>query len=138
VSRNKVLVVESHASARNALAELLRDDGYEVETAATGADALLVLDAFGPHVVLTDVQLPGLDRPDAPCVIAMTPFGAHAVAVEALRAGARAYLPQPIHFDELLVVLAKVVELAALEREVTQLRMATRETPLPKTRISCG
>jgi FixJ family two-component response regulator len=63
---------------------------------------------------------------DPPAVIALTAFGEIAAAVDALRAGARDYITKPIHFDELLLVLGKVIEHHDLEREVDQLRARDR------------
>jgi CheY-like chemotaxis protein len=57
----RVLVVDDEVNARTALAELLRDDGLDVETAADAFKALGKLDAFAPHVILTDLQMPGMD-----------------------------------------------------------------------------
>jgi CheY-like chemotaxis protein len=54
----RVLVVDDERNARTALAELLRDEGYEVEEAADGAEALERTAAFRPHVVLSDVKMP--------------------------------------------------------------------------------
>ena len=47
----RILVVDDEANARTALAELLRDEGYEVETAADAFKALGKYEAFAPHVV---------------------------------------------------------------------------------------
>ena len=50
-SRGRLLVVDDEANARTALAELLRDEGYAVETAADGFKALPKLEEFAPDVV---------------------------------------------------------------------------------------
>ncbi|MEP7053396.1 MAG: response regulator, partial [Pseudomonadota bacterium] len=60
----RVLVVDDEENLRLVLRTLLRRHGYEVETAASGEDALGMVDSFGPDVVLTDVRMPkmgGLD-----------------------------------------------------------------------------
>lgn len=111
----RILVVDDEANSRNALAELLRDEGFEVETAVHGCEALAKLTGYAAHVVITGLQMPGMagpelvtrlrQRPDPPSVIVMTSFGDKAHAVEAIRAGAHAYLTTPIQFDELLGVL---------------------------------
>ena len=59
-SRGRILVVDDEANARTALAELLRDDGYVVETAADGFKALPKLEDFAPDVLLTDLKMPGM------------------------------------------------------------------------------
>jgi len=47
--RGRILVVDDEANARSALAELLREEGYSVETAADGFKALPKLEAFDPQ-----------------------------------------------------------------------------------------
>src|SRR5256885_13761261 len=57
----RILVVDDEANARTALAELLRDEGYEVETAADAFKALGKYESFAPHIVVTDLKMPGMD-----------------------------------------------------------------------------
>jgi DNA-binding NtrC family response regulator len=138
----RVLVVDDEANARTALAELLRDEGYDVETAADAFKALGKYEAFAPHVVVTDLKMPGMDgielvkkiraADDPAAVVVMTAFGAVASAVEAMRAGAAEYLTKPLNFDELLVVLDKMFEQQALRRETRQLRQRVRDRVAPK------
>jgi DNA-binding response OmpR family regulator len=59
---------------------------------------------------------------DAPLVMVMACYGQSPKALCALRAGAADYLTKPIRFDELLVVLAKVIRLHDMEREIAWLR----------------
>jgi len=127
-SPRKLLVVDDESNARNALAELLRDEGFEVETANDGFDALGKVARFHPHVVITDLDMPGLDgvelvvrvrtAVDPPSVIGITSFGESTRAVFALRAGATDYLTKPIRFDELLAVLATAIRMHDMEREI--------------------
>jgi DNA-binding NtrC family response regulator len=130
--RGRVLVVDDEVHARTTLAELLRDEGYEVEMAADAFKALGKYETFAPQVVVTDFQMPGMDglelvkriraNEDPAAVIVMTAFGAVQSAVEAMRAGAADYLAKPLDFDELLIVLDRVFELQHLHREMKQLR----------------
>jgi DNA-binding NtrC family response regulator len=134
-------VVDDEVNARTALAELLRDEGYDVETAADAFKALGKYEAFSPHVVVTDLKMPGMDgielvkkiraSEDPAAVVVMTAFGAVESAVEAMRAGAAEYLTKPLNFDELLVVLAKVFEQQELRRETRQLRQRVRDRVAP-------
>jgi len=123
------------------LAELLRDEGYEVETAADAFKALGKYESFAPHIVVTDLKMPGMDgielvkkiraTDEVTGIIVMTAFGAVQSAIEAMRAGAAEYLTKPLNFDELLVVLAKVLENQAVRREARQLRQRVRERVAP-------
>ena len=60
-SRGRILIVDDEANARAALSEILREEGYETETAADGFKALGKLGAFSPDLILTDLKMPGLD-----------------------------------------------------------------------------
>jgi DNA-binding NtrC family response regulator len=141
----RILVVDDEVNARTALAELLRDEGFEVETAADAFKALGKYEAFTPHIVVTDLKMPGMDgielvqklraMEDAPSVIVMTAFGAVSSAVDAMRAGAAEYLTKPINFDELLVVIDRVMEHLQLKRETRQLRARVRDRVAPSNII---
>jgi len=130
----KILVVDDEAAARSALSELLRDEGYSVRTAGDGFKALGQLDDWSPDVVVTDVQMPGMsgielmdkirERKPSVGVVVMTAFGSVENAVTAMQAGAHEYLTKPIHFPELMLILARLLERQALHRENEQLRSA--------------
>jgi DNA-binding NtrC family response regulator len=133
----RILVVDDEVNARTALAELLRDEGYEVETAADAFKALGKYETFTPHVVVTDLKMPGMDgielvkkiraSEEAAAVVVMTAFGAVSSAVDAMRAGAVDYLTKPLSFEELLVVLDKTFETQRLRLETRQLRQRVCE-----------
>jgi DNA-binding NtrC family response regulator len=118
--KGRILVVDDEVNARTALAELLRDEGYEVETAADAFKALGKCDGALPQVVMTDLKMPEMDGielirklrslADPPAVVVMTAFGAIDSAVDAIRAGAQEYLTKPIHFDELLLTVERAME----------------------------
>ena len=137
----RILVVDDEVNARTALAELLRDEGYDVDTAADAFKALGKYAAFSPHVVVTDLKMPGMDgielvkkiraMEDPASVVVMTAFGAVSSAVDAMRSGAADYLTKPLDFSELLVVLDKVFEQQALGREARQLRQRVRDRVAP-------
>jgi DNA-binding NtrC family response regulator len=137
----RILVVDDEVGARTALADMLRDEGFEVEMAADAFKALGKYEAFSPHVVITDLQMPGMNgidlmhkiraAEDPPAVIVMTAFGDVGTAVEAMHAGAADYLTKPLNFDELLVVVKKVISTQELMRETHQLRQRVRDRVAP-------
>jgi DNA-binding NtrC family response regulator len=141
----RILVVDDEVNARTALAELLRDEGYEVETAADAFKALGKYEELAPHLVLTDLKMPGMDGielvkkirsfEDPAAVVVMTAFGAIQSALDAMRAGAYEYLTKPLNFDELLVVVKKVLAHQELEREARTLRVRVRDKALPSNII---
>jgi DNA-binding NtrC family response regulator len=135
--RGRLLIVDDEANARTALAELLRDEGYLVETAADGFKAIPKLDEFGPDILITDLKMPGIDglelmkkgkeRDPGLCVIMTTAFAAVDTAVAAMRAGAADYLTKPIHIDQLVIVVARELERRRLRAETSELRQRLAE-----------
>ncbi len=118
--RGRILIVDDEADASSALAELLRERGYLVETARDGFKALPKLKEFAPDLLLTDLRMPGMDGvalmrrareidPDSAAIV-MTAYGALETAMEAMRHGAIDYVTKPIHIDDLLRVIEPVLE----------------------------
>jgi two-component system response regulator FlrC len=112
-----VLVVEDDDDLREALTDTLELSGYSAIATADAEQALAWLDKGNPGLVLTDVQMPGMDghallrtlkarRPDLP-VILMTAYGQIDRAVQAMRDGAVDYLPKPFEPDRLLATVAR-------------------------------
>ncbi len=144
----RILVVDDEVNARSALAELLRDEGYEVETAADAIKALGKVSEFAPHVVLTDLKMPGMDgielvaelrkQDPSPDIIVMTAFGGVASAVEAMRKGARDYLTKPLNFEELLISLERTVEGQSLRVEAAELRKRVTDRVAPKNIVGAS
>jgi two-component system response regulator HydG len=131
-TKGRILVVDDEVNARTALVELLRDEGYAVESAADGFKALGKLEETTPDVVVTDLKMPGMDgiellgrvRERAPdvAVIVMTAFGEVETAVKAMRAGARDYLTKPVNLEELSLVVTREIEQRRLRAEAGLLR----------------
>jgi DNA-binding NtrC family response regulator len=129
---DRILIVDDEVNARTALAELLREEGYAVETAADGFKALPKLEEFAPALLLTDLKMPGMDglelmkkslERDPECVVVvMTAYGAVDTAVKAMREGAADYLTKPVNLDELTLVLRRELERRRLRVEAGQLR----------------
>jgi DNA-binding NtrC family response regulator len=137
MSKGKILVVDDEASARTALAELLRGEDYTVETAGDGFKALGRLEEFAADLVLTDLNMPGIDgvellrkikeaQPELPVVL-MTAFGGVETAVSAMREGAADYLTKPLNTDELVIVLGRTLETTKLRREASELRTQLKD-----------
>ena len=128
----RILIIDDERNIRDVFSLLLRDHGYEVATAETGAAGVEAARAFAPDVVLLDMRLPdmpGLDvlarlkeeRPGAGVVI-ITAYGTIRSAVEATKLGAAAYLEKPVDNEEMLLVVARLVEVQRLRSEVETLR----------------
>ncbi len=133
----RILIVDDEDNARQALRTLLHEEGFEVAEACDGAQALSAIEAFHPHVVLSDVRMPNVDGltllqqtrakfPDIVFVM-MTAYASVEVAVEAMRAGAEHYLLKPLDVKAVLVVLEKAIEKKSLRDETKMLRERVKE-----------
>ena len=124
----RILVVENERAIQLALSGLLRHQGYEVEQAHSGEEALQKLGDGAYDLVVTDLALgagaSGMDvlraskasRPETP-VVMITAYGTQKIAVEAMKAGAEDYVPKPFDNDEMRLVVARALERTRLERE---------------------
>jgi len=113
-----ILVVDDELIVRDSLKEWLDEEGFSVETAASGPDALEKLAQTSFNLMLTDIKMPGMDgvellgkaletTPEL-CVLMMTAYATVETAVEALKTGARDYLMKPFDPE---AMIAKVVDL---------------------------
>jgi two-component system response regulator AtoC len=131
-----VLVVDDERTLRFTLSESLSEEGYRVETASDGAEALERIERGDFPLVLLDQRLPdmnGIDvlkkikakRPEAQ-VIVMTAYGKFENAVDAARAGCYTYIGKPFELDLVKMHLANALTQRRLSDEVTRLRQAER------------
>jgi two-component system response regulator MprA len=108
----RVLVVDDDAALRAAVGRALRLEGFEVDVAADGGEALDRMDVSQPAVILLDVLMPQVDgvamvrflreRGDRTPVLMLTAREGTADKVAGLDAGADDYLPKPFALEELL------------------------------------
>jgi two-component system, OmpR family, response regulator RegX3 len=114
----RVLVVEDEESFSDALSYMLRREGYEVEIAATGPDALSAFDRSGADLVLLDLMLPGLSgtevcrelrsRSHVP-IIMVTARDTEVDKVVGLELGADDYVTKPFSSRELVARIRAVM-----------------------------
>ena len=136
----RVLVVDDEENLRLVVRTFLKREGYEVEVAATGEEALRLVETFGPDVILTDVRMPkmgglellatlkakGIDA----TVIVMSAYGNVDLALEAIKAGAYDYIQKPFKAEEVVLTLRKAEERESLRRENRALRQEIRKENL--------
>ena len=119
----RILVVDDSPFQRKVAGTLIeRETGMEVIYAAGGDEALEAMAARMPDLVLTDLQMPGIDgielveqvrelHPQVPVVL-MTASGNEQKAVAALRGGAASYIPKSVLDRELVKTLRSVLEVS--------------------------
>jgi DNA-binding NtrC family response regulator len=133
----RILVVDDEERARQAFTQLLEDSGYEVRQAPDGFKALGELEDWECDLLLTDLRMPMMDGlellekvqaqyPEMASIV-ITAFGSVDNAVEAMKAGADHYVTKPVDFDQVEVVVERVMENLRMRRELQSLRTAGPE-----------
>lgn len=114
--KGKILVVDDESTARRSWSDILRLEGYQVTTAASGEAAITALQKEPCDVMLLDLKMPGMDglevlktagkiTPETQ-IIVLTAHGSLESAIEALRQGAHDYLLKPATPDQVLSSVA--------------------------------
>jgi two-component system nitrogen regulation response regulator NtrX len=107
-----VLIVEDDADILSSLAEVIRDEGYEVQTAANGFQALNALERQAPDLIFLDLMMPVMDGwrfmeevkrrfPDLQAPIVLI-SAMHNLTEEARKLGVRCFLPKPYDLDDVV------------------------------------
>lgn len=118
-ARGRVLVVDDERPLRGAFERILTAGGYQCRTAASVAEARVVLDEWPADLVLTDVRMPGEDgiallrhvhqhQPATP-VILLTGFAEQDAEADVVRYGASGYLSKPCPPNTVLVNVAAAI-----------------------------
>ena len=128
----RILVVDDEPTMADSLKQNLMEEGFVVDTAANGAEAIELFDQGGHHLAVCDLQLPDMDglevmrhmkdaRPTTE-VIVVTGYGSVARAVEATKAGAFYFVEKPFDFEEIQPLVEKALERRELVAETTNMR----------------
>jgi len=138
-----VFIVDDEKNIRRTVRMVLEGEGYGVEEASSGEEALARLPDIAPDVVLLDVQLPGISghevlerlgkassaegagdakQAPAPLFIMISGHGTLADAVRATKAGAYDFLEKPLDRERMMLTLRNALERRAMAREVAGLR----------------
>src|SRR5882672_2879679 len=129
----RVLVVDDEPMMSDSLRQHLSDEGYAVDTAASGAEAIDLFDGGAHHLAICDLQLPDMDgltllrhmkdaKPSTE-VIVVTGHGLGVpTAVEAMKAGAFYFVEKPLDPEELLLLVERALERRELMAETANMR----------------
>ena len=114
----RILVVDDEENTRIGLSKLLSQEGFQVESAANGNDALEMLGQHKINLVISDINMPDMNglvflrelsrKFPSTNVIMMTAYGGVESYLEAMNLGAYEYLHKPVRLDELRSVMKKI------------------------------
>src|SRR5437588_4542778 len=147
-SAARVLVVDDEPAVREALRRALAMEGYAVDLAENGAEALRKVGPVNPDVVVLDVLMPEVDGLAA-CrrlraegnrvpVLMLTARAGVGDRVDGLDAGADDYLVKPFALEELLARIRALLRRGGLERGEEPLRFADIELDPPTREVRRG
>src|SRR5258708_15869708 len=129
----RVLIVDDQEVLRDVPEVMLRREGFEVVMAASGEEALSVLDQDeNIDLVILDIMLPGISgidtlravrisNPSLP-VIVITAYSSIDGAIEAMKHGAFHYIPKPFKNEEVVLTVNKALEQRRLSKENERLK----------------
>ena len=133
----RILIVDDEEVLRDVLDAVLRREGFEVISAASGEEALNVLDGEEVDLMILDIMLPGISgidtlrsvrisNPDLPVII-ITAFSSIDGAIEAMKHGAYHYIPKPFKNEEVVITVNKALEQRRLTHENARLKAELSE-----------
>lgn len=133
----RILLIEDDASLRNLLQEELALDGHRVQAAASVDEAIAMVSAQAPDLVVSDLRLPDGDGLQVlrqlqagghtlPFIV-ITAFGTVDQAVEALQAGADDFLTKPLSTEHLRLKVRRLLAQSALSDELARYRSQAKE-----------
>ena len=127
-----ILIVDDEKVVRESLFNWFRDEGYLVDMAAEGMEALRKLHEKSFDIVILDIKMPGMDGMELQkrlreidqniVIIIMTAYASVDTAVQALKAGAFDYVTKPIDPDDLSHLIRNAIEKRQLVRENLRLK----------------
>ncbi|GAB2842333.1 hypothetical protein GCM10027277_06870 [Pseudoduganella ginsengisoli] len=139
----QVLVVDDDRSTRSTLRYTLQRDGFQVEEASDGEEALAMLKRFQPDVILMDAVMPHMDGFTACARLQEMPGGSsipvlmitalqdNSSVERAFAAGASDYIPKPIHYAVLSQRVRRIIEANRAEKRIRHLAYNDILTGLP-------
>ena len=127
-----LLLIDDEQSVHDALGVLLKDEGFEVASALTGAEGLEKFETSKPDIVLSDIRMPKMsgvevleeirERDSNTPVVLLTAQASLQSAIQAVNMGATHYVQKPWVNEELLAVLRRSLSWGVVARENKRLK----------------
>jgi two-component system nitrogen regulation response regulator NtrX len=132
-----ILIVDDESGIRQSLSSLLREEGYQVETADSGEECLAAVEQKPFDLILLDVWLPKMDglatleklqeRDGAAMVVMISGHGNIETAVRATKLGAFDFIEKPLSLEKIILVVKNALDYLRLEAENRRLRAELEE-----------
>src|SRR3954470_1989947 len=130
----RILVVDDEAEIRRSVRMILEYEGYDVQEASSGPEALAIIERETPDLVFLDIKMSGMDGLDAlqrirqtneslPVVI-ISGHGTVSTAVEATKLGAFDFIEKPLASERVLVTIRNALDQTRLQNENRTLKRA--------------
>jgi two-component system response regulator AtoC len=133
----RVLIVDDEENFRHMLSVILKKEGYDVEAASNGEEALQKISLSPFDQILCDIRMPKMDGLEFlnetkktgvdSTIIMMSAYGTVDIAIEAIKLGAYDYISKPFKPDEIILTLKKAEERERLRRENEFLRKEVKK-----------
>ena len=130
----RILVIDDDESIRNTMKAILEDEGYIVDLAATGREAIKRTEETAYNVALIDIRLPDVEgvellklmKEAVPRTrkIMITGYPSMQNAITALNKSADVYLIKPVDIEKLLNTVKEQIKLQENEREFSEQKVA--------------
>lgn len=130
----KILIVDDERAIRNSLKEILGDEGYDVDVAEEGAEALKLAAAEHYDIVFCDIKMPGMDGVEVlgklvsegsdTAVVMISGHGDIDTAVECIKKGAFDFIQKPLDLNRILITVKNATDRSAL---VTQTKILKKK-----------
>lgn len=130
----KILIVDDERPIRNSLKEILldEDEGYEVDVAENGAQALEMVDKEKYSVIFCDIKMPGMDGIEVldkmtemgidSAIVMISGHGDIATAVECIKKGAFDFIQKPLDLNRILITIKNATDKVNLVKETKILK----------------
>ncbi len=146
MARERILIADDEPDVLDLCQRVLRADGYQVETARTGIEALERVRQTSFDLLLVDIRMPGMGGletaravkeidPDVICVT-MTGYATMDTAIQALKLGVDEFVTKPFEPADLSMSIARALEKARLQKENIRLRSLIPLFEFNKTLLS--
>lgn len=116
----RILLAEDDEIMRISVSDSLKKQGWRVEEASDGLQALTLFESRHYNLVISDIRMPGMDgltllkkvRQQSPetAIVIMTAYGSVDAAIDCLRQGATDYVLKPFDMDDLIIRISRILE----------------------------